>query len=236
MRGEPLGVERGTREDVRGEASDIEGNSWEPRQPLTPAASRVMDRREQAAATEAAPGRERDAKKTVRLRGALPRRAMGNPSHAHQESQANPGRKATCTRTSVGKGRGGLAMSLFDERALREIVAEEVRRVLREELLERGRPVGDVEFLPVAVAAARVAVAPATIRGWMAQGPLGRYRAGRELRVRIAELAALMQSPANSNAGNPNESTPEKEAALYLDRRRQAGPRKVFDFRSTVGP
>jgi hypothetical protein len=41
--------------------------------------------------------------------------------------------------------------------------------------------------------------------------------------VRITELAALMQSPANSNAGNPNESTPEKEAELYLDRRRQAG-------------
>ena len=118
-------------------------------------------------------------------------------------------------------------MSLFDERALREIVAEEVRRVLREELSERGSPVSDVEFVPVAEAAARVAVAPATIRVWMAQGRLGRYRAGRELRVRITELAALMQSPANSNARNPNESTPEKEAELYLDRRRRAGPKRV---------
>jgi excisionase family DNA binding protein len=118
-------------------------------------------------------------------------------------------------------------MSLFDERALREIVAEEVRRVLREELQERGRPVSDVEFLPVAEAAARVAVTPATIRVWMAQGRLGRYRAGRELRVRISELAALMQSSANSNTGNLNESTPEEEAELYLDRRRRAGPRRV---------
>jgi hypothetical protein len=37
-------------------------------------------------------------------------------------------------------------MSLFDERALREIVAEEVRRVLREELSERGRSGSDVEL------------------------------------------------------------------------------------------
>ena len=37
-------------------------------------------------------------------------------------------------------------MNLFDEQALREIVAEEVRRVLREELSERGRPLSDVEF------------------------------------------------------------------------------------------
>ena len=72
-------------------------------------------------------------------------------------------------QASVAKGRGGVAMSLSDERALREIVAEEVRRVLREELPEHGRPVGDVEFLPVAEAAAKVAVAPATIRVWMAQ-------------------------------------------------------------------
>jgi hypothetical protein len=38
------------------------------------------------------------------------------------------------------------------------------------------------------------------------------------LRVRTNELADLMRSPANTNAGNPNESTPEKEAELYLDR------------------
>ena len=84
----------------------------------------------------------------------------------------------------------------------------------------------DVEFLPVAEAAARVAVAPATIRVWMAQGRLHRYHAGRELRVRITELAELMGTPANSNGGNPSEATPEKEAELYLDRRRQAGRKR----------
>jgi hypothetical protein len=36
-------------------------------------------------------------------------------------------------------------MSLFDERALREIVAEELRRMLPEELAARGRPANDAE-------------------------------------------------------------------------------------------
>ena len=56
----------------------------------------------------------------------------------------------------------------------------------------------------------------------MAQGRLRRYHAGRELRVRTTELAELLGTPANSNGGNPGEATPEKEAELYLDRRRQA--------------
>ena len=109
-------------------------------------------------------------------------------------------------------------MSLFDERALREIVAEELRRVLREELASGGRPANDAEYLPVAEAAARASVAPATIRVWMGQGRLGRYHAGRELRVRGAELAELMRRPAA--IGNREELTPEKEADLYLERRR----------------
>jgi len=41
-------------------------------------------------------------------------------------------------------------MSLFDERALREIVAEELRRVLREEFVAGNRPANDAEYLPVA--------------------------------------------------------------------------------------
>lgn len=39
--------------------------------------------------------------------------------------------------------------------------------------------------------------------------------------MRVTELADLMQSPASFNARNPNEGTPEKEAELYLERRRQ---------------
>jgi hypothetical protein len=59
-------------------------------------------------------------------------------------------------------------MSLFDGRALREIVAEELRRVLREELTTGSRPANDSEYLPVAEAAARASVAPGPYgSGWL---------------------------------------------------------------------
>ena len=112
-------------------------------------------------------------------------------------------------------------MSLFDERALREIVAEELRRVLREESAAGGRPANDAEYLPVAEAGARASVAPATIRVWMAQGRLGRYHAGRELRVRSSELTELMRRPAvMAGIGNREPLSPEKEAELYLRQHR----------------
>src|SRR5258708_33754241 len=101
-------------------------------------------------------------------------------------------------------------MSLFDEAALRQIVVEELRRVLREEQSGAGRPANDGEYMPVAEAAARAAVTPATIRVWMAQGRLHRYYAGRELRVLGSELVALMRRPAKaaSTSGDPRP-TPE---------------------------
>ena len=71
------------------------------------------------------------------------------------------------------------------------------------------------EYLPVAEAAARAAVAPATIRVWMAQGRLGRYHAGRELRVLSSELDALMRTPPEA-LGPGRQRTPEQEADLYL--------------------
>jgi hypothetical protein len=70
-------------------------------------------------------------------------------------------------------------MSLI-ERALRDLVAEEVRRVVREERAALDGSVDTPEYLPVADAAARVAVAPATIRTWIAQGKL-RRSVGREI-------------------------------------------------------
>lgn len=111
-------------------------------------------------------------------------------------------------------------MSLFNEKLLREIIAEEVRRVLREELAELSRRGGRPEYLPVAEAAARAAVAPATIRAWMAQGRLGRYRAVRELRVLSTELESVMRTPPEG-FGPGRRRTPEEEADLYLQRRRK---------------
>jgi hypothetical protein len=58
----------------------------------------------------------------------------------------------------------------FDERAFREVVADELRRVLREEQVAGNRPANGVEYMPVAVAAARAAVAPVTIRAWKLSG------------------------------------------------------------------
>ena len=111
-------------------------------------------------------------------------------------------------------------MSLFSEKLLREIVAEEVRRVLRGEWAEQGRRGGASEYLPVAEAAARAAVAPATIRVWMAQGRLGRYHAGRELRVLASEMDALMRTPPEG-FGQGTQRTSEEGADLYLQRRRK---------------
>ena len=115
-------------------------------------------------------------------------------------------------------------MSLFDEQALRQIVAEELRRVLREEKGGTGRPANDGEYLPVAEAAARAAVTAATIRVWMAQGRLHRYYAGRELRVLGSELAGLLRKPPVSvGALGDRRSTLEEDAALYLEKRRRRG-------------
>jgi excisionase family DNA binding protein len=101
---------------------------------------------------------------------------------------------------------------ILDEHALRTLIEEVVRGVLRE---ERGGTQGEqAEFVSVAEAARRVDVTPATIRDWVGQGRLGRYHAGRELRVRVSELGTLLTS-------EPVElvRTPEDEARRFLERR-----------------
>jgi hypothetical protein len=108
-------------------------------------------------------------------------------------------------------------MSLI-ERALRDLVAGEVRRVVREGRAALDGPVDRLEYLPVADAAGQVAVAPATIRTWIAQGKLRRYHAGRVLRVRWSELELLLRS---GPEGLDRRATPEEEAKLYLRRRQE---------------
>jgi excisionase family DNA binding protein len=113
-------------------------------------------------------------------------------------------------------------MSLFDEEALRALIADAVRKAIRE---DGGARVVDGpssgEYLPVATAARIAAVAPATIRTWIGDGRLGRYRAGRELRVRRAELERLLRTVPTA----ANDTTPEDEADRFLQRRRQSGRR-----------
>ena len=93
--------------------------------------------------------------------------------------------------------------------------------MLREERGAASQPANDVEYLPVAQAAARAAVAPGTIRAWMAQGRLGRYHAGRELRVMASELTALMRRPALRSGLTEERPTPEEQMARYFERRRR---------------
>lgn len=66
----------------------------------------------------------------------------------------------------------------------------------------------------VAEAARRIDVAPATVREWIASGRLGRFHAGRELRVNLAELETLLRT---APEGAPR--SPEEEARAFLLRR-----------------
>ena len=104
-------------------------------------------------------------------------------------------------------------MSLLDEGAFRALVADEIRRALRE---ERVHLLGLEEFLPVAAAARVASVSPDTIRVWIRQGRLSSRWAGRERRVLRSELmACLTRSP-----GPPRvEASPEEEARRFLARR-----------------
>jgi excisionase family DNA binding protein len=78
---------------------------------------------------------------------------------------------------------------------LETVIRETVRLVLREELrgaLDALRPRGASEYLTVAQAAEVAAVAPDTIRRWVAEARLPRHNAGRELRVRRDDLESFM--------------------------------------------
>ena len=103
-------------------------------------------------------------------------------------------------------------MSLFNEQELRNVIAEEVRKIMREEM---ARTPGNDAYLSVAGAATLAAVVPDTIREWIQKGDLGRYHAGRELRVRRSDLEAFL----TSGRGDHDESTPEQEAQRFLARR-----------------
>lgn len=120
-------------------------------------------------------------------------------------------------------------MSIFDERALRTVVAEEVRKVLREELGDRASSRNsEGEYLPVTAAAAIAAVTPATIRAWASMGRLRRFFAGRELRVLRSELESLLARPASE----PHADAPERAADEFVARRLRSRATKTGAARS----
>ena len=100
---------------------------------------------------------------------------------------------------------------ILDEDRLRALIEDSVRKVLRE---QHATAAPREEYVSVAEAARQIDVAPATIREWMRDGRLRRYHAGRELRVHVPELQALMRRPQREA-----EATPEDAAREFLARR-----------------
>ena len=97
---------------------------------------------------------------------------------------------------------------IFDEGALMAAIATCVRGVVREELARR--PTFADQYISVKAAARRIDVAPATIRDWINRGMLGRYHAGRELRVKVSELEALVaRDPQTGGDSVVADATPE---------------------------
>jgi len=115
----------------------------------------------------------------------------------------------------------GLRPSL--EELFRTLVHEELRPFVHmlHDLLERlGRAAqASYEFLSVAKAAKIAQVGESTLRAWIKSGRLRAGRAGRLVRIRRADLSALItESPQEKRLD------PEAEAAKILERNRPTEP------------
>jgi excisionase family DNA binding protein len=103
-------------------------------------------------------------------------------------------------------------MSILDEKALLHVITDAVRQVVRDELSkvpERS------EYLSVREAAEIAHVIPGTMRSWIEAGKLGRYQAGRHVRVKRSELEALLGKPITVD----REASPEEQAFAAFRRR-----------------
>jgi excisionase family DNA binding protein len=113
-----------------------------------------------------------------------------------------------------------VAAPLTLEGALRALLRDEVRRVLRDEL---GALVAQVapqrtspeEYLSVKRAATIAGVSQGTVRGWIRTGRLPEHRAGRLVRVRHADLVALL-----ARGRRERVPTVDEQAERILARRR----------------
>jgi len=105
----------------------------------------------------------------------------------------------------------------------RTLVREELRPFVHmlHDLLERlGRaPHASDEFVSVAKAAEIAQVGESTLRAWIKSGRLRAGRAGRLVRIRRADLSALI-----TNSRQEKRHDPEAEAAKILERHRPTEP------------
>ncbi len=116
-------------------------------------------------------------------------------------------------------------MGFEDE--LRSMLREELRPLheqiagLRAALDERGRPTAD-DLLAVKDAARLASVSVSTIRGWIREGHLSRHGAGRLLRVRRADVLALLT--ASPSETGPHASADEQAARILGRGRARSTP------------
>ena len=107
-------------------------------------------------------------------------------------------------------------MGIIDEQSLVNAIADVVRQAVREEL---SRAPEKSDYLSVRDAALIADVIPGTIRSWIDAGKLGRYQAGRHVRVKRSELDALLRQP----QATPREVSPEQQAFAAFRRRSGRG-------------
>src|SRR5260370_23890966 len=105
------------------------------------------------------------------------------------------------------------------EETLRAIVREELKNVLRTDLLPQlgdGRCANSEEdrYLSLQKAGEFIDIHPDTIRKWIKEGRLHSYRAGRELRVLRSELCRFLEAADSVE----QRGTAEEEAATILGR------------------
>ena len=95
---------------------------------------------------------------------------------------------------------------------LEESMRETIRAIVRDEV-DRALAAHAVpaEYLSTGEAAELARVAPGTIRRWIREHRLEQHRAGREVRVRRAELENLLRS-GRRPANDATDLTPEQQA------------------------
>jgi excisionase family DNA binding protein len=103
-------------------------------------------------------------------------------------------------------------MDLIDEKSLVHLITDAVRQVLREELSKAPER---SEYLSVREAAEIADVIPGTIRSWIDSGKLGRFQAGRHVRIKRSDLDALLGQP----VAKEREPSPEELAFAAFRRR-----------------
>jgi excisionase family DNA binding protein len=103
-------------------------------------------------------------------------------------------------------------MGIIDEKSLVHLIADAVRLVLREELSKAPER---SEYLSVREAAEIANVIPGTIRSWIDAGKLGRFQAGRHVRVKRCDLDALLGQPVVTE----REASPEELAFAAFRKR-----------------